>query len=292
MRWPECELKLLSDTNRSLDELHHLLPHRSKESIRIKACRIGWKRKGLALLRVSKNYAELLRDKKFTSIIDGELLGDGCIVKQRDHYIFSYCSSNHEYMVYLNKIITNKTGNKCKVYKQRMKGHFIKDNWIPEQDAYLLRIGHKVFESFYARWYQPQKHVPTDISLVPVSCLHWYIGDGSISCQRTVHIRLSTDCFARKDVEFLSNGLWELAGIEARIYHEKSNGHIIHLLGKNAYAFLQYIGDCPVPSYQYKWDTKGYKKYEAVCSECQSKFDRYGFVERNGRRSKCPACKG
>lgn len=89
------------------------------------------------------------------------------------------------------------------------------------------------------------KIIPPDLALPPLTCLMWYIGDGSFICRS---IRLCTDGFTIPEIDFLRDKLGELGFETTR--HKSGN---IHILTKSTKAFLDYIGECPIKCYKYKW---------------------------------------
>lgn len=277
-RWTKEEIEILKDTTKTISKIHSLIPHRTAEAIRIKAGRLGYSRTGDALLRNSVNYVELLNNFAFKEIVDGELLGDGCITKSnRGHFIFSLTCGNKGYAEYLHSVMAPLLNSKSKVHSGITKPHSINGKYISPRPHYCLRYSHKVFDYFYDRWYLPKKNVPSDIELTPEICLHWYLGDGSISANRTLQLNLSTDGFSQKDVIFLLNEL-KLKGLQPTMSNDRNIYYVLHFFGKHALEFLKYIGTCPVESLSYRWDTKGYAVYNKVC-RCGNKFASSGFVE-------------
>ena len=107
--------------------------------------------------------------------------------------------------------------------------------------------------------------MPKDLNLSPLTCLHWYIGDGYVSRDR---IGFCTNGFQKEEVEFLSNSLYEL-GFRNSMVKKSPNkdGNPTFEIGMSVYntkEFLDYIGECPVSSYLYKWD---------ISEECESYYE-------------------
>ncbi len=279
--WTPDEILLLQDTSISISDLQTKLPHRSIEAIRIKSSRLGYNRTGDAFLRNSSNYLDLLHDDLFCETIDGELLGDGCVTKnKRGYHIFSYCTSNGEYAKFLHKLIANKAGSKSSLYVcPPPKSHLNpQGKLVISSTQYQFRICHKIFEHFYKRWYLPKKHIPDDLRLTPKACLHWYIGDGSIANKRSLTISLATHCFDKQELEITCSQLGAL-GILAKLSRYQNDQFCIQIYGKNALSFLKYIGECPVDSYQYKWNTNGYRKRRKKCF-CGKWFHFFSHIDR------------
>lgn len=228
-----------------------------------------------------KAVEKLLKNKKFCETIDGELLGDGCIIKdKRGYHTFAYSTSNEEYAEFLHSFIANKTGSKSSLYicKPRKPHLNPKGKRVFASTSYQFRICHKIFEHFYKRWYVPKKQVPNDIKITPTSCRHWYIGDGTINNKRSLTIKLSTECFAKSDLNMLAKKLCDI-GIGAKLYLSYKDRFCIAIYASSALAFLKYIGKCPVKSYKYKWDTNSYRKRRKKCI-CGKWFCFFSHVDR------------
>ena len=91
-----------------------------------------------------------------------------------------------------------------------------------------------------------------NIRLTSLTCRQWYIGDGSLiqRKQRTIkpYIILCTCGFLIEDVKWLIKELNNL-GFKATKYSQNS----IYISSYFIKKFLNYIKDCPVNCYQYKW---------------------------------------
>jgi len=109
--WQPNETALLLDAEKSFRQLRDELPHRTPKSIRYKSKQLGIERKN-RWIRNSVNCKELLEDQEFCDVINGELLGDGCIIniKGGKNYTFSYCTINQEYINYLHRYIAEGCG--------------------------------------------------------------------------------------------------------------------------------------------------------------------------------------
>lgn len=110
------------------------------------------------------------------------------------------------------------------------------------------------------KWYnKKQRAVPEDIVLDRNCVLYWYLGDGFV-CKNGYGAVLCSEAFTDEDVLFLSEKLNNI-GIKSHLFNRKiSNGVIkkrIRIEGKKGYlSLLEYIGDCPVDCYKYKWRYK------------------------------------
>lgn len=106
----------------------------------------------------------------------------------------------------------------------------------------------------YKQWYpNGKKIVPKDIKLTPLTVRQWYIGDGSLVKRKTRRIRpyiiLCTCGFLIDDVNWLTREMSNL-GIKAKRY----SGNIIYISVCYVKEFLNYIKECPVECYKYKWN--------------------------------------
>ncbi len=278
--WNAREISLISDTNKNLEDLRQLLPHRTINSIRLKATRLGFQRTGEALFRSSKNYHELLHDNEFCQVVNGEILGDGCIVEQllrnKSYYTFSYSTSDKQYAYYLHTYLSKKTGSQSKLYEpKKPRTHYIDGRIVRSSQSYSIKISHRVFEHFYKQWYVPKKIIPRTLVLTPLVCKHWYIGDGSLLSKKSSPvITISTHSFSIAGVDGLISRL-SCLGIEAHRNKYKKEQYVIRIIGRNVVKFLNFIGSCPVNSYQYKWNVGDYKKFHKTC-HCGKSFSYFG----------------
>lgn len=179
--------------------------------------------------------------------INGELLGDGSLVSQYENSArFVYGSKYMEYCQYVKDTLEsfniNITG---KIYKKRDKkrGNI---SYAYTSRAYTeLAFIHK-------KWYpKGKKIVPKDIKLTPITLRQHYIGDGSLNNKKhnRPYITLSTNGFMISDVRRLVEYLIEL-GFKALRRPARNDISISVYSTKD---FLNYIGNCPVRCYQYKW---------------------------------------
>jgi len=114
----------------------------------------------------------------------------------------------------------------------------------------------------YKQWYpNGKKIVPKNIELTPLTCRQWYIGDGSLGYEKNgkAHITLYTIGFIVSDVEWLKKQLIKL-GFKAT---RQPSNNSIGISVSSVKDFLEYIGDCPVEHYQYKWNYE--KEMRKLC---------------------------
>ena len=94
--------------------------------------------------------------------------------------------------------------------------------------------------------------MPRDIKLTPLVCRQWYIGDGCLKHPKNgrPYIELSTCGFSISDVSWLVGELNKLGIKTTRC----NSNNIIEISTHSTRAFLNYIGECPVECYKYKWN--------------------------------------
>jgi len=137
-----------------------------------------------------------------------------------------------------------------------------------------------------------QKHIPDDFELTPINLKYWYLGDGSITKQRKINysqvIRLSSyDLPKSKLQSIIIPQLMEKIKIEKIHLREDRRkvcgdyGYYIEIPARYAQQFLNYIGECPVDCYKYKWQFKKYarKRWQEWEDDVLMKY--WGRVPRN-----------
>lgn len=196
-------------------------------------------------------------------IIDGLMLGDGCLTRGADYNATLHIGQT-------DKGLTEFIRDKLK------PGHSIKE-YIPKvlgrKKVYSFCFSHSFLLPIYKRWYlDGKKIVPVDLNLTPETVLHWFMGDGSTQYQRgnrSVSLILSTNSFTEQEVNILADKLSVVVGERARVSTQKSPKKLpdgsLRTGPEKTYwritnggaafikAFFNYIGECPVPDMAYKW---------------------------------------
>lgn len=267
--WTKEEDQILSDTSLHYDTICKKLPHRSKRSIWTRSHRLGYNRDINVIRNINSNnqkkdvWTKLLSDKEFYEIINGELLGDGCIyrkkVKNRKCYEYSFIagSIHKDYAEYVHKILSRKLKSKAQI--KTVKPNLDKKSAINSvKDFYSYRFSSVVFKSFYDSWYpkgSTKTTVPTNLKLSPTTCLHWYLGDGSLDSRsdaKMFELSLHTENFELESVSKLWRDIEKL-GIKCSVAKSSKKYYKIRIHGNHARKFLKYIGRSPVKSFEYKW---------------------------------------
>ena len=180
--------------------------------------------------------------------INGEMLGDGHIHKSSLYSAnFQYSSKHKEYVQYISD--TLKSFGIGQVGKIRKRKLYYKDT---EYYAYVYNSrAYPELMTIRKQWYpEGKKIVPKDIELTSLTCRQWYIGDGCLlhKRQERPYIILSTCGFKITDVNWLIDKLSIFFNVTRQAYD-----NVICVSVKSVKDFLEYIGNCPVKFYQYKW---------------------------------------
>ena len=205
----------------------------------------------------------------FISILDGLMLGDGClqVPPQCKNARYTHGSKHYGYMAYLSNI--------AKLGRFDVNGpvyvpHTLKSNG-KTYDSYHITVNTDPFlTSQQKRWYiTKEKHIPSDIAITPELMLHWYIGDGSLNWygknnKKINSIRLGTYDFLCEELQYITEKIY----VETSIVLQRRKSGFLETNVKDVYKFLDYIGLCPVICYYYKWQTKDYEKYSNMRNSC------------------------
>lgn len=183
---------------------------------------------------------------KLLGLLGGELLGDGC-VSMRSNYsaYYQHTSKYKEYLIWLsnqfNDLGLEQAGKINRYQTQWGAAFYYKTKSYPE----LVNIRQ--------RWYpNGGKIVPKDLELTPLRARQWYIGDGCLRHHRHGHpwIIFATNGFDIGSVNYLIEEL-QKQGFKATRW---LSDNTIYLSTYSVQDFLSWIGPCPVPCYQYKWN--------------------------------------
>ena len=155
---------------------------------------------------------------------------------------FNYTDKKEDHIKYISNILTK--------YKIKHNIYFNKNNECFQLQSETRPEFHKYYELFYGykdlnENNQKRKILP-NITLTPIILKNWFIGDGSSIKQK--------NCNNHKGQ--ISCKLFN----KVAIYEYKNSSGAIcytyHISNKNFIKFLDYIGECPVESYKYKWITR------------------------------------
>ena len=191
--------------------------------------------------------------QELREIIDGALLGDW-YVGQTSPIAASLQSSGkyQQFMVWFASLVSSLGLEMSNV------SHFICTSFeYGEYDSYACcSKSYPELLSIRNTWYpNGKKIVPQDLVMTPTMALHWFIGDGCLSCRGDGRPRivLNTQGFTNGDIDRLVGML-----VDNRIKAKRHVANrVIYIGTKASPAFLDYIGPCPPEVYNiygYKFD--------------------------------------
>lgn len=179
--------------------------------------------------------------------INGELLGDGCLRSQSKYSAnITYTSKYPEYLKYVRDTLNS--------FGIEQAGKIVEE-YSKNFDCYTYHYNSRCYAelySIYKQWYpEGKKIIPRDIEITPLTLRQHYIGDGTLRHQenRNPFIKLCTYGFPIIDVKYFLKKLTKL-GIKATINARNA----IRISSCSTKDFLDYIGECPVKCYKYKWE--------------------------------------
>ena len=182
----------------------------------------------------------------------GELLGDGSLQSIASPTAkFRYSSKYVEYIGYVAKTL-NSFGieQSGRIYKHPNEGTVYGPSYSYQSLTY------PELWMLYDLWYlKGKKIVPEGLMLPSVTCRQWYIGDGCLQRRqgRRPNIIMCTECFSVTDIDWLVSQLVSLGFNATR----QLNSNRIRISSYSVKDFLEYIGECPVECYKYKWNLGG-----------------------------------
>ena len=206
--------------------------------------------RGEATHLASGNHCNL--SEKAIEWINGELLGDGYMQSYSSKSArIGYSSKYLEYCKYVSNTLKlfgiEQIGNINECYHKKMNCYTYR--YTSRSYAELLPV--------FKQWYpKGKKIVPKDIKLTPLTIRQWYIGDGFLKNRMRKHGRphivLYTDGFLISDVKWLVGRLIKLKFKATRWLSR----NVICLSVNSTKDFFDYIGNCPISCYQYKFNYK------------------------------------
>jgi len=182
--------------------------------------------------------------------INGELLGDGSLrFVSKQSAKFMYGSKHLEYIQYISDTLKSFGIEQSGKIRERIDKKYKSQSWQYESLSYSELL------SIRKKWYpEGEKIVPKDIKLSPITCRQWHIGDGSLLHPKKSkpYIVLATNSFSILDIEWLRIQLINI-GIKATS-RKSTSGETIYISVYSIKDFLDYIGECPVECYKYKFN--------------------------------------
>lgn len=187
-------------------------------------------------------------------LLEGELLGDGCLLSNKwsAHY-----EAGSKYRTYLEWL-------KSAFALYGLQGGSVREKFILSSQrngkvyrAYAWRsFAYEELLVMRNRWYPSgKKIVPSDLNFTPIVARQWYLGDGHLKRPRPKrphgNIILATNGFSDDDRAILIERL-AVIKVEARV-HKRGE---LYINVRTTPIFLKYIGRCPEAIqeiYGYKW---------------------------------------
>ena len=217
-------------------------------------------------LQINSRENHLILDK---SVIEGGLLGDGCMVLSRGKGSLSdpyYKRKNkfRDHVRWVGELLYGEFAEervKCGANGFNIKGE-------PLENYYFRTLTHSELRQIYDRWYPDSngqnKIVPKDFVLDSVSLLHWFLDDGystqrrKESVTKQIVVGFATDSFSYTELEYLCQQMLDLWKLRFRIVKhginkEGNQKYQLYLAQSQADLFFSIIGPPPVPSLAYKW---------------------------------------
>jgi len=198
-------------------------------------------------LFIRKRNKPIVVNEELKEFLIGNILGDGSIQIHGRNSLdtarsgaYAHSSKYYNVLKYINNFLNffgiKRNGN-IRKYKHPESGAIYYSYWTKYYEE-LLHFRKYLYKN-------NKKIIPRNLEFTPTICLHWYIGDGSLSkpkCGKP-YIRICTQGFSVDDVNFAVQKFINMGFIASR----QPSGNTIRFLNKyNASKkFLEYIGDCP-----------------------------------------------
>jgi hypothetical protein len=204
-------------------------------------------------------------------VIEGCLLGDG-FFKLKNKYSeesnpsFGKTNIGFDHILYVaNQIFTSDAKNRIFEYDNNNSGY------ANSKQVFTLRsLTHKELKPLCNKWYPVsndyKKVIPEDIEISPELLLHWFMDDGRSYQRRKEHHRVKQICvefacqsFNKDELQMLADKIYDKFSLKMTPTLHQRHG-IIKGTGMDMFVpqsqvplFYEIIGECPVPSMQYKW---------------------------------------
>ena len=196
--------------------------------------------------------SDLFLDDFFMQNFIGWILGDGGLrlCKNSINPYFTYTDLKKDHIDYISSILHKYNIKHYININKKSSCYYIQSESRPEfHETYNLFYGYEGLNENN----QKRKILP-NIILTPIILRNWYIGDGSSSkCTRSFNHRGSITCKYKND--FILNQLNDLFD-NVKCHYDKRGCYKYYFNNKNLIKLLNYIGECPINGYKYKWITR------------------------------------
>lgn len=214
------------------------------------------KNNGIEIRNVKQSVAKF--QKQVTLNIDefleenlvGWILGDGGlrIPKFGINPKFHYTDKKKDHIDYICSILDKYNIHYNVSFSKTNKCYYINSEARPEFHKYYnLFYGYEGLDE-HGRKYK----ILPNVDLTPIKLRNWYIGDGSSSNQgKKGNHRGFIGC--KFENPYITNQFRKLFGEDFKLYHLNNNTYQYYFTNNGLKKLLEYIGNCPVESYKYKW---------------------------------------
>lgn len=192
----------------------------------------------------------LIFDDYFKSNLLGWVLGDGGlrIPKAGINPKFHYTDKKKDHIDYICSILDKYNIHYNVCFNKNSECYNIDSEARPEfHEFYNLFYGYDGLDEHNRKY----KILP-NINLNPIILRNWYIGDGSSSNQGKIgNHRGFIGC--KFENPYITNQFKELFGSDFKLYSLNNGMFQYYFTNNGLQKLLDYIGECPVESYKYKW---------------------------------------
>ena len=192
----------------------------------------------------------LVFDDYFRSNFIGWILGDGGlrIPKAGINPKFHYTDKKKDHIDYICSILTKYNIHYNISFNKNSECYNIDSEARPEfHEFYNLFYGYEGLDEHNRKY----KTLP-DINLNPIILRNWYIGDGSSSNQGKIgNHRGFIGC--KFENPYITDQFKNLFGNDFKLYSLNTGMYQYYFTNNGLKKLLEYIGECPVESYKYKW---------------------------------------
>lgn len=196
-------------------------------------------------------------DKDGLDIIEGNLLGDGCISTRIKSEKGFYCqeAKDRAYLEWLGRELSKKG------IISRVRSVIHHSSYSKERKQYYALYTHScpAFFELHKKWYVKEgerniKRIPLNIKLNARKVLHWYLGDGDLKRDKREEkggrpcIRISTNSFTRNEIVLLIKRLKEDLGLRfyfSCMHRREERDYVIYLFVNDVLRFFRVIGEKP-----------------------------------------------
>jgi hypothetical protein len=201
-------------------------------------------------LELRKQKALLSMSERQKQILDGMLLGDAHLERQRgarrarlkiEHSLRQSAYVGWKYREWRDWV---RAPPRTRVRRNRLGG--------VSTNIGFSTLSHVELEEFRERFYRDhRKVVPVDLELTPLSMAVWFMDDGSRKSSQCRGLYLNTQSFTSEEVQLLQAVMRRDVGVETTVRKQR-DGLQIYVPAPSASAMNAYIVNEILPSMRYK----------------------------------------